>query len=96
MVHGGGDRGLEGRAARHAGRPAALLRAGHRHGPGAPHRGIDRVEVSTPQDRLGIVTAGKSYADLRQALWDLGLDDAAPLEPDLLARDIRGFFRALR
>ncbi|HEV8308639.1 MAG TPA: indolepyruvate ferredoxin oxidoreductase family protein, partial [Methylomirabilota bacterium] len=38
--------------------------------------GLDRVEVHSPRDRLGIVTAGKSYADARQALRDLGLDDA--------------------
>jgi indolepyruvate ferredoxin oxidoreductase len=39
--------------------------------------GLDRVETSTPRDRLGIVAAGKSFTDLRQALTDLGLDDAA-------------------
>src|SRR5919199_1694677 len=38
---------------------------------------LDGIGVPTPRDRLGIVTAGKSYADLRQALWDLGLDDEA-------------------
>jgi indolepyruvate ferredoxin oxidoreductase len=37
--------------------------------------GLDRIEVRGPRDRLGIVTAGKSYADTRQALLDLGLDD---------------------
>jgi indolepyruvate ferredoxin oxidoreductase len=36
-----------------------------------------RAEVGGPSDRLGLVTAGKSYADVRQALLDLGLDDAA-------------------
>ncbi len=39
--------------------------------------GLDHVEVRGPQDRLGIVTAGKSYADTRQALLDMGLDDDA-------------------
>ncbi|MGH7318750.1 MAG: indolepyruvate ferredoxin oxidoreductase family protein [Candidatus Rokuibacteriota bacterium] len=39
--------------------------------------GLDRVEVQSPGDRLGLVTAGKSYADTRQALLDMGLDDAA-------------------
>ncbi|MGH7266131.1 MAG: indolepyruvate ferredoxin oxidoreductase family protein [Candidatus Rokuibacteriota bacterium] len=39
--------------------------------------GLDRIEVRSARDRLGIVTAGKSYADTRQALRDLGLDDAA-------------------
>ncbi|MDR7532993.1 MAG: indolepyruvate ferredoxin oxidoreductase family protein [Armatimonadota bacterium] len=38
---------------------------------------LDRVEVDPPDARLGIVTAGKSYADMRQALLDLGLDDEA-------------------
>jgi indolepyruvate ferredoxin oxidoreductase len=36
---------------------------------------LDRIEVQTPHDRLGIITAGKSYADVRQALLDMGLDD---------------------
>ncbi len=39
--------------------------------------GLDRVEVRGERDRLGIVTAGKSYADTRQALADMGLDEAA-------------------
>jgi indolepyruvate ferredoxin oxidoreductase len=39
--------------------------------------GLDRVLVRSEGDRLGIVTAGKSYADLRQALADMGLDDQA-------------------
>ncbi|QJW83771.1 hypothetical protein HK414_06375 [Ramlibacter terrae] len=30
-----------------------------------------------PEDRIGIVSAGKSWADTLQALEDLGLDDAA-------------------
>ena len=38
---------------------------------------LDRVVAATPRDRVAIVTAGKSYADARQALVDLGLDDAA-------------------
>jgi indolepyruvate ferredoxin oxidoreductase len=38
---------------------------------------LDRIEVRSPRDRVGIVTAGKSHADTRQALLDLGLDDAA-------------------
>ncbi len=36
---------------------------------------LDRVILSTPTDRVGIVTAGKSYADVRQALLDLGIED---------------------
>jgi indolepyruvate ferredoxin oxidoreductase len=38
---------------------------------------LDRVEVSTGRDRIGLITAGKSYADVRQALHDMGLDDDA-------------------
>ena len=36
---------------------------------------LDRVVLATPRDRLGILTAGKSWADTRQALADLGLDE---------------------
>src|SRR5262245_33073123 len=36
-----------------------------------------RAETGGPGDRLGLVTAGKAYADLRQALLDLGLDEPA-------------------
>jgi indolepyruvate ferredoxin oxidoreductase len=35
------------------------------------------AEIGARGDRVGLVTAGKSYADVRQALLDLGLDDAA-------------------
>jgi indolepyruvate ferredoxin oxidoreductase len=35
------------------------------------------AEVGAPGDRVGLVTAGKSHADLRQALLDLGLDEGA-------------------
>jgi indolepyruvate ferredoxin oxidoreductase len=38
--------------------------------------GLNRIEEHTGDDRLGLVSAGKSYADLRQALRDLGLDSA--------------------
>ncbi len=66
---------------------------------------LDRVVVSHPGDRLGIVTAGKSYYDLRSGLRDLGLDDAAleragvrilklamtyPLEPSIVEEFARG------
>lgn len=37
---------------------------------------LDRVVVATERDRLAVVSAGKSFADTRQALLDLGLDDA--------------------
>lgn len=38
---------------------------------------LDRVVVSGGNDQIGIVTAGKSYADVVQAFSDMGLDDAA-------------------
>src|SRR5262252_8612378 len=38
---------------------------------------LDDVIVATDQDRLGILSAGKSWADLKQALHDLGLDERA-------------------
>ncbi|KWR83773.1 indolepyruvate ferredoxin oxidoreductase family protein [Cupriavidus sp. IDO] len=63
--------------------------------------------VEGPDDRLGIIASGKAYSDTRQALLDLGLDDAAcrrlgirvhkvsvvwPLEPE----SVRDFARGLR
>ena len=39
--------------------------------------GIDRMVIDSPNARLGIVTTGKSYLDVLQALEYLGLDDAA-------------------
>ena len=38
---------------------------------------LNRITVPTPGAWLGIVTAGKTYYDLREALAALGLDDAA-------------------
>jgi indolepyruvate ferredoxin oxidoreductase len=37
---------------------------------------LNRIEEHTGDDRIGIISAGKSYADLRQALLDMGLDSA--------------------
>jgi indolepyruvate ferredoxin oxidoreductase len=37
--------------------------------------GIDRTVIDGPRRTLGIVTAGKAYLDVRQALVDLGLDE---------------------
>jgi indolepyruvate ferredoxin oxidoreductase len=36
---------------------------------------LDRVVIDSPKPRFGIVTTGKSYLDVRQALEDLGIDD---------------------
>jgi indolepyruvate ferredoxin oxidoreductase len=36
---------------------------------------IDRVVLSSPKPRLGVVTTGKAYLDVRQALDDLGVTD---------------------
>jgi indolepyruvate ferredoxin oxidoreductase len=38
--------------------------------------GINRIVVDSPMPRIGIVTTGKSYLDVRQALEDLGIDKA--------------------
>ena len=38
--------------------------------------GLDRMVIDPPQARLGILTSGKSYLDVRQALDDLGIDEA--------------------
>ncbi len=38
---------------------------------------LDRVLIDPPQPRLGIISTGKAYLDLRQALADLGIDDRA-------------------
>ena len=37
---------------------------------------LNRVMLDSPNPRLGIITTGKSYLDVRQALEDLGLDEA--------------------
>jgi len=67
--------------------------------------GVDKVVMDAPNARLGIVTTGKSYLDVLQALEYLGLDEAAcrdigirvykvgmtwPLEPEGIARFARG------
>jgi indolepyruvate ferredoxin oxidoreductase len=66
---------------------------------------IDRVAIDSRQRRLGIVTAGKAYLDLRQALADIGIDDSHaaklgiriyklgmiwPLEPEGLREFVKG------
>ncbi|MEM8936245.1 MAG: indolepyruvate ferredoxin oxidoreductase family protein [Pseudomonadota bacterium] len=37
--------------------------------------GLDKVVYDSPRRTLGIVTSGKSYGDVRQALSDLGIDE---------------------
>ncbi|CAM4157791.1 Indolepyruvate ferredoxin oxidoreductase [Bordetella tumbae] len=39
--------------------------------------GLNRVVLDAPDAHFGIMTAGKAYLDVRQALTDLGLDDEA-------------------
>jgi indolepyruvate ferredoxin oxidoreductase len=36
---------------------------------------IDRIAIDSPRPRLGIITTGKGYLDLRQALSDLGITE---------------------
>ncbi|WP_116110095.1 indolepyruvate ferredoxin oxidoreductase family protein [Amycolatopsis ruanii] len=70
--------------------------------------GVNRILRSGPGDRIGIVTAGKSYLDVRQALRTLGLDDDAlarygirllklgviyPVEPGIVTEFARGLDR---
>jgi indolepyruvate ferredoxin oxidoreductase len=69
--------------------------------------GLNRVEVDPADAWIGILAAGKTYADVRQALAELGLDDTElrragvrllklgmtyPLEPQI----VRTFARGLR
>jgi indolepyruvate ferredoxin oxidoreductase len=42
--------------------------------------GLDRVALDAPRRRLGIVTAGKAYLDVRQALDELGIDETRAAE----------------
>jgi len=42
--------------------------------------GLDRCVIDSPKRRFGIVTAGKAYLDVRQALDDLGIDEATAAE----------------
>jgi indolepyruvate ferredoxin oxidoreductase len=42
--------------------------------------GLDRSFFDAPQRRLGIVTTGKAYLDVRQALDELGIDEARARE----------------
>ncbi len=42
--------------------------------------GLNRIVLDSPDARLGIITAGKAYLDVRQALDDLGIDEALAAE----------------
>jgi len=42
--------------------------------------GLNRIVIDSPRPRLGIITAGKSYLDVRQALDDLGIDERLAAE----------------
>ncbi|NMG76188.1 indolepyruvate ferredoxin oxidoreductase family protein [Aromatoleum diolicum] len=41
---------------------------------------LNRIVIDSPAPRLGIITCGKSYLDVRQAFDDLGIDDALAAE----------------
>ncbi|MBM3572204.1 MAG: indolepyruvate ferredoxin oxidoreductase family protein, partial [Alphaproteobacteria bacterium] len=41
---------------------------------------LDRIVIDSPNPRFGIVTTGKSYLDVMQALDDLGIDEAHAAE----------------
>jgi indolepyruvate ferredoxin oxidoreductase len=41
---------------------------------------IDKTIMDSPKPRFGIITAGKSYGDVRQALIELGIDDKVAAE----------------
>jgi indolepyruvate ferredoxin oxidoreductase len=41
---------------------------------------LNRIVIDSPKPRLGIITSGKSYLDVRQALEDLGIDEREAAE----------------
>ena len=41
---------------------------------------INRITIDSPEPRIGIVSTGKSYLDVLQALADLGIDEALAAE----------------
>ncbi len=41
---------------------------------------LNRIVIDSPRPRLGIITSGKSYLDVRQALEDLGITEADAAE----------------
>ncbi len=71
----------------------------------AAANGINRITLDTPDAWLGIAAPGKAYYDLREALGELGLDEAAlrhhgirllkvgmlfPMEPGIVRHFARG------
>ncbi len=42
--------------------------------------GLNKTVIDSPNAKLGIITSGKSYLDVRQALEDLGIDDKVAAE----------------
>jgi indolepyruvate ferredoxin oxidoreductase len=71
----------------------------------AAANGLNKVVFANPDAWLGIITAGKTYNDLRQSFLELGLDDAAlrrygirilkmgmlfPMEPSVVRDFARG------
>lgn len=71
---------------------------------------IDRIVMDSPKPRFGILTAGKSYGDVRQALIDLGITDEVaakiglrvykigmtwPIEPQGLRQAVEGLEEVL-
>src|SRR5215470_1478336 len=42
--------------------------------------GLNRIVIDSPRPRLGIITSGKAYMDVRQALEDLGIDERLAAE----------------
>ena len=59
-----------------AGAAAVAARSWRRSQAFARANGLDRIVLDGRPARLGIVTTGKAYLDLRQALADLGISDA--------------------
>jgi indolepyruvate ferredoxin oxidoreductase len=42
--------------------------------------GLNRIVIDSPKARLGIITSGKAYMDVRQAFDDLGIDEQLAAE----------------
>lgn len=71
---------------------------------------INRITVSSPADHIGLVAAGRTYVELRQALGEIGLSDQEllsrgirllqlgvpyPLEPRIIDKFVRGLTRII-